>query len=260
MALTILLAIMLSALLISCEGRDQAVDVAFVVDPDPPGVGPSQLRITLTDEEGDPVKGAKVEVEGNMAHDGMQPLRARLKAGEAGQYLAPFSWTMSGDWTMAVSVSLPDGQRLRHSFEVRVDEGAGQAHDHGAGHGPRRLPNDGASIHLHSPLDGAIFEPGDEVQIEIAYDNFELGEDGNHWHVYVDGKSAQMIMGKMTMATLSNLEPGRHEVSAYLSVGSAHDELEEGDTVTILIKDPSSAARDDGEADHHQNLNNHQHD
>ena len=61
-----------------------------------------------------------------------------------------------------------------------------------------------------------------------------MGEDGNHWHVYVNGSSWGMVMGRNTSEIVRGLEPGEHQIEVYLSLES-HEELEDGDGVTITI-------------------------
>jgi len=168
-----------------------------------------------------------------MGHDGMQPLRAKLKGGPGGQYEAPFMWTMAGNWTLTVAASLPDGQIARRDFHITVQETM-KAASHDDASAPHRVPNKGAVIRLISPADGSVFHIGDEIRIQVETENFALGKEGNHWHFYVDGKSPQMVMGGMNEAILRNLEPGTHEISAFLSRGD-HADLEEGDTVTIIV-------------------------
>lgn len=98
-----------------------------------------------------------------------------------------------------------------------------------------RIPNEGAAIHLISPQDGDAVEAGGEVKVEIECHNFELGQCGNHWHLYVDGQSPRMIIGKSKQVILRDLKPGQYQIAAYLAVGS-HTELEDGTTVTIMVK------------------------
>jgi len=250
--LLLILVLLLSVALAGCtstgEQQDQArnVSITLEVNPNPPHVGPGHLALTLTDAAGVPIDGASLAIEGTMAHAGMQPRRARARAGTDGKYETPFIWPMGGDWVLTAIATLPDGQEATREFGVTVAEeietaehGHGmemetQGHDHG-----ERIPNGGAAVRIVSPTDGALFEKGSDVRVEIEYDNFKLGEDGNHWHVYVDGKSARMIMGKMTEAVFRDLEPGQHEISTYLSVGS-HEELRDGATVTITIVEQKS--------------------
>jgi hypothetical protein len=98
-----------------------------------------------------------------------------------------------------------------------------------------RVPNEAASIHVLSPNEGATFSEGDEVRVEVEVDQFALGEDGNHWHVYVDGVSWGMVTGGRTNEVLRGLEPGEREIEVYLA-GGDHIELEEGDSINISIE------------------------
>ena len=45
---------------------------------------------------------------------------------------------------------------------------------------------------------------------KIDTENFELGVDDNHWHVYVNGESFGMVMGTNTDQVIRNL--GQHEL------------------------------------------------
>lgn len=109
-------------------------------------------------------------------------------------------------------------------------------HDHND-HAEDRIPNEGgATITITSPEDGATFSTLDQVLVEVDVENFELGEDGNHWHVYVDGVSYGMVMGGNTDQALPGLEPGEHEISVFMSIGT-HEEYEDGDAVTIVVEE-----------------------
>lgn len=102
---------------------------------------------------------------------------------------------------------------------------------------PDRIPNeDGATITITSPEEGATFGTLDQVLVEVEVENFTLGENGNHWHVYVDGVSFGMVMGGNTDQALPGLEPGEHEISVFLSIGT-HEEYEDGDSVTIVVEE-----------------------
>lgn len=108
-------------------------------------------------------------------------------------------------------------------------------HEHEDEH--NRIPNEGgATISIISPEDGTTFGTLDQVLIEVEVENFELGVNDNHWHVYVDGVSFGMVMGGNTDQALPGLEPGEHEVSVFLSIGT-HEEYEDGDSVTIIVNE-----------------------
>lgn len=108
-------------------------------------------------------------------------------------------------------------------------------HEHEDEH--NRIPNEGgATITITSPEDGTTYGTLDQVLVEVKVENFALGEDGKHWHVYVDGVSFGMVMGGNTDQALPGLEPGEHEVSVFLSLGT-HEEYEDGDSVTVVVEE-----------------------
>lgn len=242
MKLTMIGLLLVSLVLAGCRiGQPPAptssVNMTLEIEPNSPSVGPSHLTVTLTDPAGQPVEGAAVQIEGAMSHAGMSPRWAKARAAANGRYEAPFIWSMGGDWTVTVTASLPGGQQLARQFALTV-AGEKVIEDYAASQ--NRLPNNGAVVRLVSPQTGEIFEVGREIKVEIETEQFKLGEAGNHWHVYVDGRSPQMIMGRITETLLRDLEPGQHEISVYLSKGS-HQDLAEGDTVTITVVNPSAA-------------------
>lgn len=100
-----------------------------------------------------------------------------------------------------------------------------------------RIPNEGgATIAILTPEDGATFSTLDQVLVEVDVQNFALGEDGNHWHVYVNGVSFGMVMGGNMDQALPGLDPGEHELSVYVANGN-HEEYEDGDSVTIIVEE-----------------------
>lgn len=124
--------------------------------------------------------------------------------------------------------------------EAEATAEAEATHDHATDHQgeaapTHRIPNDGATIRIISPADGAEVSGDEDTIVQIEVENFELGDTAGHWHVYVDGASWGMVMGNNTDQVLRGLEAGKHEISVYLS-NQAHDELEDGDTITITVQ------------------------
>ncbi len=76
----------------------------------------AELHIHLR-QQGKPVEGATVQVEGNMTHAGMEPLQVEAQPRGAGEYVAPLAWTMSGGWVLTVRATLPDGQSAERTVE-----------------------------------------------------------------------------------------------------------------------------------------------
>ncbi len=212
--------------------------MTFEVDPNPPGVGPSHLTITLAEENGTLIDNAILEVTGTMPQEDMQLRMAKARPASNGRYETPFLWAIAGDWLLTVNATLSNGQVAEHEFKVAVAEkmsiNLGADGNHAR---PEQIPNDGAVIHILSPQEGAVFEAGDDVSVEIEPENFTLGVDGNHWHLYVNNKPGVMILGKMNEAVLRNLDPGQYQISTHLSVGS-HKDLEEAAVVTITVLEP----------------------
>ena len=138
--------------------------------------------------------------------------------------------TMTED--MDVMEHMDEGEEMDHEDgEMEMEEGE-HAHDEEAE--VVRVPNDGAVISIQSPSDGSSFALNEGIQVEIAVANFALGEDNNHWHVYVDGVSWGMITGEDTSHVLQGIEAGEHLVEVYLAVGT-HEELENGDSINIIV-------------------------
>jgi hypothetical protein len=94
------------------------VKLQFAMQPDPPKVGPTMAIIELADKDGTPLKGASVELEGNMNHAGMKPVFASAKETEPGKYEASLELTMGGDWYVLVKGTLADGRKLKRKINV----------------------------------------------------------------------------------------------------------------------------------------------
>ncbi len=120
------------------------------------------------------------------------------------------------------------------------DDGEEGEHDHEEGDGEHSrenvvmIPNDGARILITAPGGAASFSPDEDVLVEVNVEGFALGEEGNHWHVYVDNVSYGMVMGGSTTQAVRGLEPGEHQISVYLSNGG-HEELMDGDSILIEV-------------------------
>lgn len=118
----------LLALTATACGRVQAPDpttqdsykVTFATEPASPRVGDGVIVLTLATPGGEAVNNAQVELEANMSHAGMVPVRARGSGGQAGTYRIPLRWTMAGDWYVDVRFTLPDGALIGRRFGVTV--------------------------------------------------------------------------------------------------------------------------------------------
>jgi len=99
-----------------------------------------------------------------------------------------------------------------------------------------RVPNNGAAVKIISPPTGTTVQKGTQVILEIETTNFDMSNEGNHWHVYVDGQSWGMVTGGNMDQPLTGLGSGEHEIGVYLSIDT-HEELQEGDSITITVSE-----------------------
>ncbi|MCA9875457.1 MAG: hypothetical protein KC441_17420 [Anaerolineales bacterium] len=120
---------------------------------------------------------------------------------------------------------------MDHTEDMTGMEMDGVGHDAEA---RRFVPNDGAVVHIMSPADGAVYKSSDDVPVMIETTNFTVGDEGKHWHIYLDG-SPTMVMGG-TSFVLQNLSPGEHEIEVFLSLAT-HEDLEQGDKVIIVVEE-----------------------
>ena len=125
-----------------------------------------------------------------------------------------------------MEAEMGDMEEMNHDDMESMDD------DHAAA----RIPNEGgAAISIVSPEDGTTFAAGEQIIIEVAVENFELGDE-NHWHIYIDGNSWGMVMGQNTEQALTGIDPGEHEIGVYMSIES-HEEYEDGDQIHIVVEE-----------------------
>ena len=53
-----------------------------------------------------------------MTHPGMVPVFADARETEPGRYQSSMELSMAGDWHVMVHVTLPDGSKIDHQFEI----------------------------------------------------------------------------------------------------------------------------------------------
>ncbi|MBI1256055.1 MAG: hypothetical protein GC204_01165 [Chloroflexi bacterium] len=98
----------------------QTTQIAITMNPDPPTVGDSTLTVTVNTQN-QPLADASVAVRGDMTHAGMRPVIADAASTDAqGKVDIPFKWSMSGDWIVTVTVTLPDKSEVSQDFNVTV--------------------------------------------------------------------------------------------------------------------------------------------
>lgn len=108
--------------LIGCREADKRppdLVVKHEITPQPLKVGPATITLRLSDAGGAPCNGAVVRLEGNMSHPGMRPIFSEAREAGPGRYEAPIEITMGGDWIFLVHITLPEGRKLQHEFEIK---------------------------------------------------------------------------------------------------------------------------------------------
>ncbi len=95
------------------------VHMSILTEPAPPAMGPATISVSLADDDGDPVTGATLTLEGNMSHAGMQPVFEDLEEVEDGVYeTSDFEFTMGGDWILTVSGELENGEEISQTVDL----------------------------------------------------------------------------------------------------------------------------------------------
>lgn len=116
------LALVACALLAGAACRPDAqreVTVSWAIEPAPPVTGTETIAvITLQDEQKQPVRGAKLQLEAHMSHPGMAPVTSGMTERADGTYEGRLQLSMAGDWILVVTGELPDGRRITRQLEL----------------------------------------------------------------------------------------------------------------------------------------------
>lgn len=109
----------------ACGGSTDDVRAAWQVQPTPAVIGAeTMVRLTLSRTTGEPLRGARLRLEGHMSHPGMEPVTAPLTDRDDGTYDARVRLTMAGDWVLVATGELPDGRRIVRQTDIAaVEEG-----------------------------------------------------------------------------------------------------------------------------------------
>jgi len=84
---------------------------------------------------------------------------------------------------------------------------------------PSETGPDAPVIRIIAPGEGEVVY-GEQLAITVETENFEINEDGNHWHIWVDGQLIVMLYGPTAVI---NVAPGTHEICAIMSDGNHVD-------------------------------------
>ena len=101
------------------ESKSPDLTFAHEISPQPPRVGKVTITLNIKDGSGAPFAGARLNLEGNMSHAGMVPVFADASEIGPGSYRSVMDLSMAGDWNVTVHVTLSDGRKLDHEFEIR---------------------------------------------------------------------------------------------------------------------------------------------
>ena len=106
-------------LTMGCSRPASDVKVTLKIEPTPPVAGAATIvHVTLQQENGNLVSGAKVHLEAHMTHPGMAPVASEAIERQNGAYEARLHLSMAGDWVFVVTGELPDGSRVRRDIQV----------------------------------------------------------------------------------------------------------------------------------------------
>ena len=89
------------------------------VSPQPPRVGSLTITLRVADASGKPATGVHMNLEANMSHAGMTPVFADATETEPGRYSSTVQLSMAGDWSFVAHMTLPDGGKFEHQFDVK---------------------------------------------------------------------------------------------------------------------------------------------
>ena len=123
-----LLAILCAALVGGGCRTSPAVDLSWTVEHRPfagaPGAD-AHVTIVMRDRAlGQPVRGARLSLEGHMSHPGMAPVVAAVSETTDGRYEGQLRMTMAGDWTLVLSGALADGRRVTWQRQIEISGAA----------------------------------------------------------------------------------------------------------------------------------------
>ncbi|MGH9831957.1 MAG: FixH family protein [Blastocatellia bacterium] len=116
------LALIGALFLTGCQKPGESSPVVVIeheVSPQPLKAGVSAITLKLTDASGDPINGARINLEGTMTHPGMRPVFSEAREAGSGRYQSSLEFTMAGDWIVLLHITLPNGQKLERQFEIK---------------------------------------------------------------------------------------------------------------------------------------------
>jgi hypothetical protein len=102
-----------------CYQPTSYIRAAWKVDPSPIVVGaPTAVRVTLLQEDGKPVVGAKLHMQAHMPFVGNTPIASDVTERQGGVYEGRFLLTAPGDWVIVVDGELTNGSRITRDLQL----------------------------------------------------------------------------------------------------------------------------------------------
>ncbi|MEM9954094.1 MAG: copper chaperone PCu(A)C [Chloroflexota bacterium] len=123
--------LVLSLVLVGCRAEPEEVtlenvNVEVALDSEQPAVGTTDMFVTVSTTEGDPITDATVTVFGTMTHAGMVPFESEPTTENTdGVYTVPVEFSMGGDWIFDVTVALANGESTTIEYTIDGVEGDG---------------------------------------------------------------------------------------------------------------------------------------
>jgi hypothetical protein len=98
-------------------------DLSWIVEPraDATGADAPVTVVIRRGTNGEPVTGARLTLEAHMSHPGMAPVVSDVAEVSTGRYQARLRLTMTGDWTLILSGTLADGQRVTWEHRIGIN-------------------------------------------------------------------------------------------------------------------------------------------
>ena len=119
--------VLTSVLLVACGGTAEPADttspkpvnIVLSTNPNPAAVGDVEIMFTITDANGNPIEGAKVDV--NAEHPAMAGMGMSGQATEQGGgiYSIKANFSDSGDWKLTIYVR-KDGLDYKEDIELKI--------------------------------------------------------------------------------------------------------------------------------------------
>ena len=103
-----------------------------------------------------------------------------------------------------------------------------------------RIAANGAAVKIVAPQAGAVLHDSNAI-VRVETVNWPLGEEGRHWHLYVNGKNQGMSQGNSPALQARDLLPGENMIEVVLS-NQLHQELDATDKVTVQVVSADQAA------------------